>query len=167
MSKGWGRRAERVARREMTTFDLSVAHLTPSPPPSPPLPSPGIAPLNSELMRIILTRGLLQPHLASVKSALKLRLDLILEKVASCPNITVPYPPTGGYFLWLKLLNVASEAAVVSALEKSQGVVVLPGSSCCQPSAPPLDGVFIRVCFACLDTDPLMEAFDRLCTFLH
>ncbi|GMH66503.1 hypothetical protein TrRE_jg7037 [Triparma retinervis] len=105
----------------------------------------GIAPLNSELMRIILTRGLLQPHLASVKSALKLRLDLILEKVASCPNITVPYPPTGGYFLWLKLLNVASEAAVVSALEKSQGVVVLPGSSCCQPSAPPLDGVFIRL----------------------
>mmetsp|Transcript_12748 Transcript_12748/g.25965 ORF Transcript_12748/g.25965 Transcript_12748/m.25965 type:complete len:390 (-) Transcript_12748:17-1186(-) len=127
----------------------------------------GVAPFTSELMRVILKENLLLPHLSFIKATLKSRCDAILSKLALYKDaISVPFPPTGGYFLWLKLHNIKDESAFVRALKEDHNIIVLPGSSCCSPSAI-LDGVFIRICFACIDDKLLLEGVEKLCEVLR
>ncbi|MFE7126677.1 PLP-dependent aminotransferase family protein [Streptomyces sp. NPDC057617] len=66
-------------------------------------------------------------HLRSVSTALKVRRDTLTAALRTeLPELDLPYIPSGGYHLWLRLPDGTDEQAVVSAALRA-GVAVAPG----------------------------------------
>ncbi|MFF3980061.1 aminotransferase-like domain-containing protein [Streptomyces sp. NPDC055808] len=66
-------------------------------------------------------------HLRAVSSELTARREALAAAVLHhLPELALPHVPSGGYHLWLRLPDGASEAAVVSAALRA-GVAVAPG----------------------------------------
>ncbi len=66
-------------------------------------------------------------HLRSVSSALRVRRDTLTAALrGELPELDLPYIPSGGYHLWLRLPDGTDEQAVVSAALRA-GVAVAPG----------------------------------------
>ncbi|MFJ5292105.1 PLP-dependent aminotransferase family protein [Streptomyces sp. NPDC088348] len=79
-------------------------------------------------------------HLRSVSGQLRDRRDTLATALrGSLPELDLPYVPSGGYHLWLRLPDGSDEAAVVSAALRA-GVAVAPGRPyfSAEPPAPHL-----------------------------
>eukprot|EP00518_Triparma_eleuthera_P021027 CAMPEP_0197563516 /NCGR_PEP_ID=MMETSP1320-20131121/28903_1 /TAXON_ID=91990 /ORGANISM="Bolidomonas sp., Strain RCC2347" /LENGTH=420 /DNA_ID=CAMNT_0043125337 /DNA_START=25 /DNA_END=1284 /DNA_ORIENTATION=- len=109
----------------------------------------GAAPFTGEVMRVALETGEVNVHLEGLKREYKTRSTAMAAMLRTCPKITIPFVPTGGYFMWLKISGV--KPSFVGDLRAKHGLVVMDGSAAGMDVGEE-DGVYVRLCFACLDT---------------
>ncbi|MEV7420354.1 PLP-dependent aminotransferase family protein [Streptomyces sp. NPDC089919] len=99
-------------------------------------------------------------HLRAVAGALRERREALLAAVRTgLPAAVVPYPPAGGYQLWLRLPESTDEPAAVSAALRA-GVAVAPGRPYFAAEPP---AAHLRLSFAAVaGVSELGEAVRRL-----
>jgi 2-aminoadipate transaminase len=105
------------------------------------------------------TSGEYDEHIAGLRSAYRSRRDTLVELVrGALPGFDVPLP-AGGWFVWLRLPEPLTAAALLRAAEQ-RGVSFVEGTRF-YPGGQG-DGEHIRLCFAFLATRELAEAAGRL-----
>jgi DNA-binding transcriptional MocR family regulator len=109
--------------------------------------------------------GAFDRHLAVARDAYRERRDLLVTSLAKAVAAAAPDsvrlagdPPAGGWFLWLRLAEGRSAAALLPAAEAA-GTSFLPGATF-HAGAP--DDSHIRLSFSHLPPPSLTEAADRL-----
>ncbi|GHJ38808.1 transcriptional regulator [Streptomyces sp. TS71-3] len=99
-------------------------------------------------------------HLRFVAGELRARRDVMATELArQLPEFEMPYFPSGGYHLWLRLPDGTDESAWASAVLRA-GVMVAPGRAyfCAEPSAS-----YMRLSFAGVaDLAEITEGVRRL-----
>lgn len=82
------------------------------------------------------------------------RVESIWSLIEGCSNLKAN-KPEGGYFIWLEVLNAPSD--FIQTLENDYKLIVMDGKECGGG-----DGVFMRICFACLEEEEVVEGVERL-----
>jgi 2-aminoadipate transaminase len=117
--------------------------------------------LGQRLIAGFLGRGLLAPHLASLRALYQARRDAMLASLdhhfGTLPGVGWQRP-AGGFFLWLRLPpGLSAEKLFPLALE--EGVAFVPGSAFQGPGAA---GNSLRLCFAHPDPLAIEDGVGRL-----
>lgn len=102
--------------------------------------------------------GAYEPGLVTVRTRLRERRDALIEALDRTLGDRVSYvTPEGGYFLWIRLRDVDTDA-LAGAAERA-GVPVVKGSSC-YPDARRRDE--LRLAFSAVTPDEIREGVERL-----
>ncbi|GMH76671.1 hypothetical protein TrST_g352 [Triparma strigata] len=83
------------------------------------------------------------------------RGEKVLELLRKCEKVRVRNGWGGGYFIWVEVLGAKED--FVEELENKWKLVVMDGKDCGQYG----EGVFVRVCVACLEEEELVEGVER------
>jgi DNA-binding transcriptional MocR family regulator len=141
----------------------------------------GVAPFVSEVMRLSLESGAVAENIAHLSAEYKERATAVVLALQSLePVLSIPFVPTGGYFLWVNFKFPADRNATgadfvdfLAALPEcntsgSGPVLLLKGKICTLhgvSSKVQNDSWLVnsaRICFACLSKDDLMSGVSRI-----
>lgn len=136
----------------------------------------GVAPFASLVVLQMIRSGGLDACLARLNATYSRRCDTLCDALRASAATTgwQFVPPSGGYFLWLRLPADVQVAALLAAAE-AQGVAVLDGARCCGAGGSaedaPTGGVadahrHVRLCFAYLEAAELRDGAARLAAAL-
>ena len=130
----------------------------------------GVTPFASQAVREVLTSGGQDAHLASLRAELQRRCDAMCDALrhnAVRAGGWTFTQPQGGYFLWLRLPDGMSGAALAAAA-RTNGVAVLDGATCCAntdgiaSTGVANAGAHVRLCFAYLGTEQIVRGVEKL-----
>ena len=124
--------------------------------------------LSDTLVAVALGNGDVDAHLAALNANLKARSTALANSINS--NVPAEHgkvcaPADGGYFIWVQLpqdLDAAVVLATAKTLGPSAAVAFLPGAKCALPEEMARSATCLRVSFAFLEMDELVDAGARL-----
>ena len=129
-----------------------------------------IAPFTSGMVANFISSGRLSVFLTTLKETYKKRSNALAKALEAEAETTgwhfagMPCAPSGGYFLWLRL-PPDTDTCSLAAEARVQNVSYLPGDLCFleggEDSVQTTD-VYIRLCFAFLTTEEIIEGVRRL-----
>ncbi len=123
----------------------------------------GINHFTAHVVAAFLAEGLLEPHIATLRTNYRQRRDLLLGALARyLPDTCTWIPPLGGFFVWLRLPPAVHSAALLPQAEAA-GVSYLPGVYCYTGGG---GETHLRLACSLLSPADLEEGVRRLATVL-
>ena len=123
----------------------------------------GANPLVANALSVYCKKGLLEPHVDSIRMLYSKRKDVMLDALeSSMPDSIKWTKPIGGYFVWITLSDELSSVDVVQEAKKA-GLWILAGDPF---FAEKPTGQHLRLAFSYVEENKIREGIEKLSTIL-
>ena len=124
----------------------------------------GANPLVANVLSVYCKKGLLEPHIESLKKLYGKRKEIMLDALESTMPKGVQWTkPRGGFFVWITLPDGLSALDVMQKAEKA-GLWILAGDAF---FAEKPTGPHIRLAYSYVEEDKIREGIQKLATLLN
>jgi 2-aminoadipate transaminase len=123
----------------------------------------GANPLVANALSVYCKKGLLEPHIDSLRNLYSKRKDVMLDVLESSMTDSIKWTkPNGGFFVWITLPDGMSSVDVVGEAKKA-GLWILAGDKFFAEKPP---GQHLRLAFSYVEEHKIREGIAKLATIL-